>query len=173
LDLREAVRDPLTLFQMGTSDIDFELKMPQQPILMSVDRRLISQAVTNLVKNAAEAIQQAAESADGDPGYRGRIETSVMATGERATIEVVDNGVGLAKHNRLRLLEPYVTTKAKGTGLGLAIVQKIVEQHHGVLTLEDAPRAPERNRGTLVRIALPMRTREATPGPQENSVAAE
>jgi two-component system nitrogen regulation sensor histidine kinase NtrY len=173
LDLREAVRDPLTLFQMGTSDIDFELKIPQQPILMSVDRRLISQAVTNLVKNAAEAIQQAAESADKDPGYRGRIETCVMATTERATIEVVDNGIGLAKHNRSRLLEPYVTTKAKGTGLGLAIVQKIVEQHDGVLTLEDAPRAPGRSRGTLVRIALPMRSGETTAGPQENSVAAE
>jgi two-component system, NtrC family, nitrogen regulation sensor histidine kinase NtrY len=173
VDLRDVVSDPFTLFQMGTSDIDFELSMPPQPILMSVDRRLISQAVTNLVKNAAEAIQQAAESAEMEHGYRGRIETRVTATGDRATIEVIDNGVGLAKHNRSRLLEPYVTTKAKGTGLGLAIVQKVVEQHGGVLTLEDAPPAPGRNRGALVRIALPMRTGETAPGTEQESVAAE
>jgi two-component system, NtrC family, nitrogen regulation sensor histidine kinase NtrY len=173
VDLREVVRDPFTLFQMGTSDIDFELSMPQQPILMSVDRRLISQAVTNLVKNAAEAIQQAAESTEKDHGYRGRIETRVTATGDRATIEVIDNGVGLAKHNRSRLLEPYVTTKAKGTGLGLAIVQKVVEQHGGVLTLEDPPPAPGRNRGALVRIALPIRAGETTPGTEQESIAAE
>jgi two-component system, NtrC family, nitrogen regulation sensor histidine kinase NtrY len=173
VDLREVVRDPFTLFQMGTSDIDFELSMPQQPMLMSVDRRLISQAVTNLVKNAAEAIQQAAESTEKDHGYSGRIEMRVTATGDRATIEVIDNGVGLAKHNRSRLLEPYVTTKAKGTGLGLAIVHKVVEQHGGVLTLEDAPLAPGRNRGALVRIALPMRTGETTPGTEHESIAAE
>ena len=173
VDLREVVRDPFTLFQMGTSDIDFELSMPQQPILMSVDRRLISQAVTNLVKNAAEAIQQAAESTEKDHGYSGRVEMRVTATGDRATIEVIDNGVGLAKHNRSRLLEPYVTTKAKGTGLGLAIVHKVVEQHGGVLTLEDAPPAPGRNRGALVRIALPMRTGETTPGTEQESIAAE
>jgi two-component system nitrogen regulation sensor histidine kinase NtrY len=86
---------------------------------------------------------------------------------------VIDNGVGLAKHNRSRLLEPYVTTKAKGTGLGLAIVHKVVEQHGGVLTLEDAPPAPGRNRGALVRIALPMRTGETTPGTEQESIAAE
>ena len=60
--------------------------------------------------------------------------------GDRVDIEIIDNGAGLPKHNRNRLLEPYVTTKGnKGTGLGLAIVQKSVEQHNGVLSLEDAP----------------------------------
>ena len=60
--------------------------------------------------------------------------------GNRVDIEVIDNGPGLPKQNRIRLLEPYVTTKGdKGTGLGLAIVQKSVEQHGGALSLEDAP----------------------------------
>jgi two-component system nitrogen regulation sensor histidine kinase NtrY len=70
----------------------------------------------------------------------------------------MDNGPGLPKHNRTRLIEPYVTTKGhKGTGLGLAIVQKSVEQHGGTLALEDAPVAPERTHGALVRISLPLR----------------
>ncbi len=73
------------------------------------------------------------------------------------TIEVIDNGIGLPKQNRARLLEPYVTTKGhKGTGLGLAMVQKITEQHGGTLSLEDAPPAPGREHGALVRISLPL-----------------
>ena len=71
---------------------------------------------------------------------------------------MIDNGPGLPKHNRNRLLEPYVTTKGnKGTGLGLAIVQKSVEQHNGALALEDAPPAPDRAHGALIRITLPAR----------------
>jgi two-component system nitrogen regulation sensor histidine kinase NtrY len=155
-DLREALRDPVTLFQMGTRDIDIALEIPRSPVQMLADRRLISQAVTNLVKNAAEAIQQFAESDDRPPDYRGRITVKLTATGQRATIEVIDNGIGLAKHNRSRLLEPYVTTKAKGTGLGLAIVQKVVEQHGGALTLEDAPQPVLGGRGALVRMVLPI-----------------
>ena len=72
-------------------------------------------------------------------------------------IEMRDNGPGLPKHNRNRLLEPYVTTKGnKGTGLGLAIVLKSVEQHGGTLSLEDAPPAPGRSHGALIRISLPL-----------------
>ena len=78
-------------------------------------------------------------------------------SGDRAHIEVIDNGPGLPKHNRNRLLEPYVTTKGnKGTGLGLAIVLKSVEQHGGTLSLEDAPPAPGRSHGALIRISLPL-----------------
>ena len=101
----------------------------------------IAQALTNLVKNATEAVQSARRGPDAPEGFRGRVRAVVASDGERATIEVIDNGPGLPKQNRSRLLEPYVTTKGrKGTGLGLAIVQKIVEQHGGTLTLDDAPR---------------------------------
>ena len=93
-----------------------------------------------------------------EPGWQGRIETVVRRNGDRADIEVIDNGPGLPKHNRNRLLEPYVTTKGnKGTGLGLAIVLKSVEQHGGTLSLEDAPPAPGRSHGALIRISLPVR----------------
>lgn len=156
-DLRHAVQESVVLFRESHPQIDFDLKMPGEPVRMSIDRRLITQAVTNLVKNASEAIQAASDNPDNPNGWRGRIETIVATSSDRVVIEVIDNGVGLPKQNRTRLLEPYVTTRAKGTGLGLAIVQKITEQHGGTLTLEDAPPGPNRTRGALVRMTLPYR----------------
>jgi two-component system nitrogen regulation sensor histidine kinase NtrY len=158
-DIREVVRAAVLDRQMSGSDIAFETKLGKEPIIVSCDRRLISQAVINLVKNGQEAIQSYAESPDREPGWKGRIETVVRRNGDRVDIEIIDNGAGLPKHNRNRLLEPYVTTKGnKGTGLGLAIVQKSVEQHNGMLSLEDAPLAPDRAHGALLRITLPVVT---------------
>jgi two-component system, NtrC family, nitrogen regulation sensor histidine kinase NtrY len=118
---------------------------------------VISQAIGNLLKNAQEAIQSWAENASKEPDWRARIETVVRRRGDLVDIEIMDNGPGLPRHNRNRLLEPYVTTKgAKGTGLGLAIVQKSVEQHGGSLSLEDAPTTPDRQHGALLRITLPV-----------------
>jgi two-component system, NtrC family, nitrogen regulation sensor histidine kinase NtrY len=157
LDLREALKDPVNLFQLGTNgQYEVASKMPDEAIAMMGDRRLLSQALTNLIKNATEAVQSVAESKDKPDGYVGRVETSLRRERETAIIEIIDNGTGLPKQNRARLLEPYVTTKgSKGTGLGLAIVQKIVEAHGGTLALEDAPVTPERPRGALIRITLP------------------
>jgi two-component system, NtrC family, nitrogen regulation sensor histidine kinase NtrY len=156
LDLRDAVRDPVVLFQMGSpGGVEIATNMAAQPVHVSADRRLLSQAITNLVKNAAESVATAGEAPDKPADWRGRVDVMVRQEGARAIIEVVDNGLGLPKQGRQRLLEPYVTTKgAKGTGLGLAIVQKIVEQHGGTLTLEDAPVAPGRQCGALIRITL-------------------
>jgi len=157
-DIRDVVRAAVLDRQMANSDIAFDKKFPGEPIIVSCDRRLISQAIHNLVKNAEEAIQGYVESPDKEPGWRGRIETIVRGNGNTVDIEVIDNGPGLPKHNRARLLEPYVTTKGhkKGTGLGLAIVQKSVEQHGGTISLEDAPPAPGRTHGALMRITLPV-----------------
>lgn len=173
-DLRLAVQEPIVLFREGHPTIRFKLEMPDHAVRLPFDLRLISQAITNLVKNAAEAVQQAAEAPDCPPDYEGFVEARVLESEDRAVVEVIDNGIGLAKQNRSRLLEPYVTTKAKGTGLGLAIVQKVIEQHGGVLSLEDAPPAPGRTRGALVRIVLPLRGAggASTDGPRK-SVAAE
>jgi two-component system nitrogen regulation sensor histidine kinase NtrY len=71
-------------------------------------------------------------------------------------ISVIDNGCGLPKENRERLVEPYMTTREKGTGLGLAIVQRITEQHGGTLTLADAPRRNGKIEGASVRMDLPL-----------------
>lgn len=177
-DLRHAVQEPIVLFREGHPDIQYVLKLPEKPILMSFDRRLMSRAVTNLVKNASEAIEAAKGTNGNANGWRGRIETIVTPQSDRVTIEVIDNGIGLPKQNRARLLEPYVTTKGhKGTGLGLAMVQKITEQHGGTLALEDAPEAPGRTRGALIRITLPLEdapgaTRpEPTPSPSQQPPA--
>jgi len=157
-DLRHAVQEPVVLFREGHPEIEYVLRMPDKPLLMSIDRRLITRAITNLVKNASEAVDSAREAATAaDPEWKGRVETIITPQTDRVTIEVIDNGVGLPKQNRARLLEPYVTTKGhKGTGLGLAMVQKITEQHGGTLALEDAPPGPHRAHGALVRITLPL-----------------
>jgi two-component system, NtrC family, nitrogen regulation sensor histidine kinase NtrY len=178
-DLRHAVQEPVVLFREGHSEIHYELRIPDKPLLMSFDRRLITRAVTNLVKNASEAVETAREAAlKEDPNWKGSVETIVTPQSDRVTIEVIDNGIGLPKQNRARLLEPYVTTKGhKGTGLGLAMVQKITEQHGGTLSLEDAPQAPGREHGALVRITLPLvnvhgPTRPPTPhSPTEQAAA--
>jgi two-component system nitrogen regulation sensor histidine kinase NtrY len=161
-DIRDVVRASVLDRQMATHDIAFDKRLGNEPVIVSCDRRLISQAIINLVKNAEEAIQAYAENPDKEAGWRGKIEVVVRPHGSRVDIEVIDNGPGLPKHNRTRLLEPYVTTKGhKGTGLGLAIVLKSVEQHGGSLSLEDAPPAPGRTHGALMRITLPVGSRGA------------
>lgn len=159
-DVREAVQEAMILFRESHPAIEYVTRVPKEKVLASCDQRLLTQALTNLVKNATEAIETAAEAADRAPGWRGQVEAVVTAAADRIDIEIMDNGLGLPKQQRSRLLEPYVTTKgAKGTGLGLAIVQKITEQHGGRLALEDAPLTAERQRGALVRITLPVRNR--------------
>ena len=157
IDLREVLKDPVNLFQMASNGTyEVAVHMPDTALPMMADGRLLSQALTNLIKNATESVQSIAEGRDKPEGYVGRVEASLRRERETAIIEIIDNGAGLPKQNRARLLEPYVTTKgSKGTGLGLAIVQKIVEAHGGTLTLEDAPATPERPRGALIRITLP------------------
>jgi two-component system nitrogen regulation sensor histidine kinase NtrY len=111
------------------------------------DRRQISQALTNLLQNAADAIAMR------EGGEAGRIETRITVEGGALSFQVTDNGVGLPKAEpRERLTEPYVTHKPKGTGLGLAIVKKIMEDHGGSIILEDRPHGP----GTLARLVLPL-----------------
>ena len=165
-DLREALQDAVILFRESNPKVAFKMDVPDAAVMTSFDRRLLTQALNNLVKNAAEAVSQHAEVQPA--GWQGRVSASLKVLADRYEIEVADNGPGLPKQNRTRLLEPYVTTKGnKGTGLGLSIVQKIVEQHGGVLSLEDAPFAagePEgAPRGALVRLALP-RAKEKSAG---------
>ncbi len=113
------------------------------------DRSQIAQALTNLLKNAAEAIE-AAQAAAGEAAVSGRIEVALREQADAIVVDVVDNGTGLPEADRERLAEPYVTNRAKGTGLGLAIVRKVMEEHGGGLALDDAPGS-----GACIRLLFP------------------
>ncbi len=155
-DLRDCLLEPMILFRESHRNVTYTQSVPAHAVTAQFDRRLLTQALTNLVKNATEAVEAAAETADAD--WNPAVEANLRLTGDDIQIEVIDNGIGLPKSNRAKLLEPYVTTKGhKGTGLGLAIVQKIIEQHGGVLMLDDAPPGPGRSRGACVRMTLPLR----------------
>jgi two-component system nitrogen regulation sensor histidine kinase NtrY len=154
-DVREIVREAVFLFQVSRPEIKFEIDLPAEPVMLLSDQRLLTQAVTNLVKNGSEAIDTAVE-ADPARAGQGHIVTKVRIKGDRVQITVIDNGCGLPKENRQRLVEPYMTTRTKGTGLGLAIVQRITEQHGGTLYLADAPKRNGKIAGASVRMDLPI-----------------
>lgn len=157
-DLAETVRQAVFLMRVGNPDVAFETDMPQGPMLAQFDRRLVSQALTNLLKNSVEAIGGVTAEQRG----QGRVLTRLLLSDEFAVIEITDNGAGLPKENRDRLLEPYVTTRDKGTGLGLAIVSKIFEDHGGHIELQDAPPAFDGGRGALIRATLLLKQKAAT-----------
>jgi two-component system nitrogen regulation sensor histidine kinase NtrY len=110
---------------------------------------MIGQALTNILKNAGEAIAARRAHAEAP---RGHITARLVVDGPTMAFEVEDNGVGLPAKNRDRLTEPYVTTREKGTGLGLAIVERIMEEHGGELALTDARHLP----GARVTLRLPL-----------------
>jgi two-component system nitrogen regulation sensor histidine kinase NtrY len=147
-DVADAVRQTVFMMRVGHSEIDIDVQITEDPMPARFDRRLISQALTNIIKNATEAIA-AVPSHDIDKGI---IRVYTAREGDDVVIDVVDNGIGLPKTNRNRLLEPYVTTREKGTGLGLAIVGRIVEEHGGAIELRDAADKIAGQRGAWVRI---------------------
>jgi two-component system, NtrC family, nitrogen regulation sensor histidine kinase NtrY len=168
-DVRDIVREAVFLFQVSRPEITFDLDLPDKPAIMLADQRLLTQAVTNLVKNASEGIDSALE-ANPDRTDKGHVTAKVRIKGDRLQITVIDNGCGLPKENRQRLVEPYMTTRAKGTGLGLAIVQRITEQHAGTLHLADAPKRNGKIQGASVRMDLPIReTDEQRAGTDTNA----
>jgi two-component system nitrogen regulation sensor histidine kinase NtrY len=146
-DLADTVRQAVFLMKVGNADIEINTEIAEDPMLARFDRRLISQALTNIVKNATEAIA----ALPAEPG-RGRIRIIVAREPDRIVIDVVDNGIGLPTENRNRLLEPYVTTREKGTGLGLAIVGRILEEHGGGIELNDAADIVPGQRGAWMRL---------------------
>jgi two-component system nitrogen regulation sensor histidine kinase NtrY len=150
------VRNAVVLRQAGSPDVVITNRMPEGPILAFVDPTLIAQALTNLLKNACEAIEARQEN-DDQPMISGEVRVLVEHGDDRVAIRIQDNGTGLPPQ-RARLFEPYVTTRAKGTGLGLSIVRKIAEDHAGSLTLDDAPPFAEGARpGAEAVLTLPLR----------------
>ena len=151
VDVRDALREASFLVEVGHPDIAFERDFADKPLMGTFDGRLMSQAFGNIVKNAAEAIEAAGK----DVGDTGVIRIRAAQEDGMIRVDVIDNGKGLPRENRQRLLEPYMTTREKGTGLGLAIVKKIAEDHGGRLELHDAPDDFHSGRGAMVSMFLP------------------
>ncbi len=135
-DLTKVVEDAITLQVAGLPKVKIRSDLPDAAILADMDSTMISQALTNLIKNAGEATGTYA-SKFGSDGYKPEVRISLHQDGAFNMIMVADNGIGLPE-DRARLFEPYVTTRDNGTGLGLPIVKKIIEEHGGLLTLTDA-----------------------------------
>ncbi len=153
-DLSETVRSAVFLESVRLPDVEIKMDLPEQPMTAWFDQRLISQVLTNLIKNAVEAIEGAGLEAIKDPVITVQLRTD----GDKARISVSDNGKGWPKENRQRLLEPYITTREKGTGLGLAIVARIIEQHGGSVDLIDAEPDPSGRIGACFTFTLPLQS---------------
>ena len=153
-DIVAILNQAVTLQQAGQPDVTFHIDIPDQVIPLSLDATMISQALTNLIKNAGEAIETRIEkgvSMELTPA----IAISLADQDTQVSITISDNGIGLPQ-DRAKLFEPYVTTRDKGTGLGLPIVKKIIEEHGGVLRLDDAePIGDTQHVGAAATIELP------------------
>jgi len=158
-DLVTILRDSVTLQEAGQPDVRFQAELPDMQVMSDVDATMISQALTNLIKNAGEAIETAKEK--GIEVERPEVRVMMMVADDTCQITIQDNGVGLPE-DRARLFEPYVTTRDKGTGLGLPIVKKIIEEHGGSLTLTDAERFDGNDHaGACAIMTLPIASADA------------
>ena len=157
-DLAELLRAAALLQENGQPGVRFVKDIPREPLVLDVDPTMIGQALTNLIKNAGEAIESLQEKGT-IPDLQPEIRISLVADEAEAVIRIMDNGTGLPP-DRARLFEPYVTTRDKGTGLGLPIVKKIVEEHGGTLALLDAPVFDGcAHAGAMAEIRLPRAAR--------------
>ena len=161
-DLSDAVRQAVFLEGVRLPEVSITVDLPEEPVIAWFDSRLISQVLTNLIKNAVEAIEGAGLEGNRNPA----IVASARLEGDFVRVSVSDNGKGWPKENRHKLLEPYVTTREKGTGLGLAIVAKIIEQHGGKVELIDAEPDESGRVGACFTFTLPLR------GPEEDHQGA-
>ncbi|MBM1556605.1 PAS domain-containing sensor histidine kinase [Sulfitobacter mediterraneus] len=154
-NLTQLVRDAVFLQQAGQPEVKIVSDLPDAPVVAQIDATMISQALTNLIKNAGEAIETLSKKGTQDDLIP-RIEVTLSQTDNSARLTIADNGIGLPE-DRARLFEPYVTTRSEGTGLGLPIVKKIIEEHGGTLTLENAPVFDGQTHfGAMAVITLPI-----------------
>ncbi|MGB7319619.1 MAG: PAS domain-containing sensor histidine kinase [Planktotalea sp.] len=149
------VRDAALLQEAGQPDVSFEVILPEGEMIAELDATMISQALTNLIKNAGEAIESYEEKFGAQSTVR-NVSIELSEEQDCAVIKIADSGIGLPE-DRARLFEPYVTTRDKGTGLGLPIVKKIIEEHGGSLVLTDAPLTNGQGRpGAMAVVRLPL-----------------
>jgi two-component system nitrogen regulation sensor histidine kinase NtrY len=166
-DLVPLVRDAVFLQESAMGETRLRHDLPEGELRADLDATMIGQALTNLLKNAGEAIESLHEKGRTPPGHVPTVEVRLTARDDTALITISDNGIGLPE-DRARLVEPYVTTRDKGTGLGLPIVKKIIEEHGGTLVLTDAePLDDTGHRGARAEVTLPLAERSKKPEEQE------
>jgi len=163
-DLGDVVKETVFLQKVGFPDIEFDFEVSDQNHETVFDSRMLSQALINVIKNAAEAI----EGIPAEEARKGKISVKLEHDNKNIIINVIDNGIGLPETNRQRLLEPYMTTREKGTGLGLAIVRKIFEDHGGAIELLDAPEVVNGGHGAMMKLIVPIRDKGSTNTISEN-----
>jgi two-component system nitrogen regulation sensor histidine kinase NtrY len=165
-ELGQILQEAILLQEAGQPEVRFETSLSADPMTAEVDATMISQALTNLIKNAGEAIESLQQTGAPD-GHRPMIKVTSVAEDNSAVIRISDNGIGLPG-DRTRLFEPYVTTREKGTGLGLPIVKKIIEEHGGTLELDDAPAfAADGHHGAMAVVRLPLKAAAETTSEME------
>jgi two-component system nitrogen regulation sensor histidine kinase NtrY len=163
---QELLQQSVFLQRVAHPAITFTVRAPEAPVYLECDGRLVAQALTNVLKNAAEAIEARQAKGDDIPGTI----TAILETvGDNLLLRISDNGIGLPQEHRHRLTEPYVTTRAKGTGLGLAIVRKIFEDHGGEISLSDVSGEEQ---GAEVQLKLPLQQKKSD-ATQKNGVGDE
>ncbi|MBO9587916.1 PAS domain-containing sensor histidine kinase [Devosia sp.] len=167
-DLSDTIRQAVFLESVRLPEVAIATELPDEAIYAWFDTRLVSQSLTNLIKNAVEAFEGLDVGSDWQPG----IKVEAHYEGNHARVSVSDNGKGWPKENRQRLLEPYMTTREKGTGLGLAIVARIIEQHGGIVELVDAEPDEQGRVGACVTFTLPLRAPQKT-NEKDDSVQVE
>ena len=150
--------------RVASPDIAVELVEPAPDAVIRADPHMVGQALTNILKNASEAI---AARRTADPDVKGRLVARLVVDDAQVAFEIEDNGVGLPAKDRDRLTEPYVTTREKGTGLGLAIVKRIMEEHGGALLMQDASERP----GAKVILQFPPQRKSEEAAPRGSAVA--
>ena len=155
------VKHAVILQQTSDVSVSFTTNFrAQTPIILMCDGEQVSQALNNLLLNAANALK---ESETADPA----VEVAVDRTQNEVVVEISDNGPGFPADKMERLLEPYVTTRTRGTGLGLAIVRRIMDEHHGAIELGNAAHDDGTVRGAVVTLRFPLQKEQPL---EENSI---
>ena len=149
LDLNAVISEILTLYDHARGIIRLNLETPLP--LVAGDRSQLRQVVHNLLQNALDAL-----TATPEPAIEIRT-VSLPGSPGLVRLTITDNGSGFAEGLIKRVFEPYVTSKPKGTGLGLAIVKKVIDEHHGTVSVSNLGNLSDAaQRGAQVAINLPV-----------------
>ncbi len=148
-NLVDLLKNALVLQKTVYTEIDFNIKSPEEKIIIDCDEKLLFQVFTNLVKNAVESIHQNIKN---KKIQTGKLQIKVTTAFDKATVEFIDNGMGFDFKSNKNFFDPYITDKSEGTGLGLSIVKKIIEDHKGQITLQNN----QNKNGADIKIVFPL-----------------